>query len=117
MTTSGRGASRYRSENRSDSPHLAIGCRGNTASTRRGRFGHPPGIAIWAETVALATERDRPLSPTGVALSPKKSVFEQAALQLCFELVFHILQQRSPLSHPPIRESGIVFGHMTEVHR
>jgi hypothetical protein len=67
--------------------------------------------AARTEAAAFAAERDQFLGLTGLALDPKKSVLEQAALEIGFKLVFHVPWQRSPLGRPSIPEPGIVLGH------
>jgi hypothetical protein len=38
-------------------------------------------------------------------------VLKQAALEIGFDLAFHVLRQRPLLGHPPIAKPGIVLGH------
>jgi GH15 family glucan-1,4-alpha-glucosidase len=97
---------------------LVVGRRGSVTMQSRlalrfdcGRLGHPPRAAARAEAAALATERDQLLGLTGLALDPKESVLEQAALEIGLELIFHVPWQGSPPGRPAIPELRIVLGH------
>jgi len=53
-----------------------------------------PGTATWAESAALAAERQQVFGVAGVASQAQETVLQPAALQVAFECLPHMAGQR-----------------------
>lgn len=61
-----------------------------------GRLDHAPGATAGAETPPFAAEGNQVLVAAAVALDAQETMFQQAALQVTFELLAHELWQVTP---------------------
>jgi hypothetical protein len=77
----------------------------------RSRLHHPPRPATGAKTSSLATARHQVFVAAAVALDAQEPVFQQAALQIVFELLADELGKMAASTFDLVHETRVIFSN------